>query len=49
MTEWNVRKKRWWFGYGFRCGEDHVDYTYGLYGWGIYQMFFQTHDTVRIF
>ncbi len=39
MVEWNVRKKRWWFGYGFRGGEDHVDYTYGLYWWGAYQMF----------
>jgi len=49
MAKWNVRKKRWWFSYGFRGGEDHVDYTYGLYWWGGYQMFSQTHDTIRIF
>jgi hypothetical protein len=39
MAEWNVRKKRWWFGYGFRGSEDHVDYTYGVYWWGGYQIF----------
>jgi hypothetical protein len=40
MVDWNVRKKRWWFGYGFKGDKDHVDYTYGLYEWGVYQMFF---------
>jgi hypothetical protein len=37
--ELNVRRKKLWLGYGFRGGEDHVDYTCGLYQWGVYQMF----------
>jgi hypothetical protein len=49
MMDWNVRKKRWWFGYGFRGGEDDVDYIYGLYDEVHIKCFLQTHNIVRIF
>jgi hypothetical protein len=39
VMKWNVKRKRWWLGYGFKGDEDHIDYTFKLYWWGVYQMF----------
>ncbi len=35
VMELNVRKKGWWLGHGFKNGENHVNYTRGVYWWSI--------------
>jgi hypothetical protein len=42
--ESNVKRKKWWLGYAFRGDEHHVNYTCGLYQWGVYQMFFSNFE-----